>query len=191
MHPQLAHERSGELPLFEALLPSTRYIGEIGLDGSPGFGQHAVIQQTVFERTLELSKEHGGKILTIHSRRAVDEVLALLSRNEGCGAPVLHWFTGTIRQLQTAVAQGCWFSVGPPMLRSAKGRQLVQAIPRDRLLTETDGPFARIGPRQLEPIDAHLAVQGLAALWGEPLEDTKRQLRSNLRTLVGLVPDLR
>jgi TatD DNase family protein len=40
LHPQLAHERSNELGLFEELLPRSRYVGEIGLDGGSGYGQH-------------------------------------------------------------------------------------------------------------------------------------------------------
>src|ERR1035437_8151628 len=37
LHPQLAHERMNELPLFDSYLPETRYVGEIGLDGAPEF----------------------------------------------------------------------------------------------------------------------------------------------------------
>ncbi len=48
-HPQLAHQRHHELALFEGLLPETRYVGEIGLDGTPEFREHAAIQRRVFE----------------------------------------------------------------------------------------------------------------------------------------------
>ena len=37
LHPQLAHERKSELPLFYDLLPQTAYVSEIGLDGAPEF----------------------------------------------------------------------------------------------------------------------------------------------------------
>src|SRR5437868_5038347 len=40
LHPQLAHERKSELALFDALLPKTDYVGEIGLDGSPEYRPH-------------------------------------------------------------------------------------------------------------------------------------------------------
>ena len=60
LHPQLAHERFRELPLFEALLGETRYVGEIGLDGSPAHRQHADIQRKVFERALAASRDLGG-----------------------------------------------------------------------------------------------------------------------------------
>src|SRR5438552_1595155 len=35
LHPELAQERKVELPLFDKLLSRTKYVGEIGLDGSP------------------------------------------------------------------------------------------------------------------------------------------------------------
>jgi TatD DNase family protein len=95
LHPQLAHERSNELPLFEALLDETRYVGEIGLDGSPGYGQHADIQMRVFERALSLANERGGRVFSIHSRRAAAEVIATI-RKHGCAdSSILHWFSGT------------------------------------------------------------------------------------------------
>jgi TatD DNase family protein len=40
LHPQLVHERKGELPLFERLLPEARYVGEIGLDGGPEYKRY-------------------------------------------------------------------------------------------------------------------------------------------------------
>src|SRR5689334_5928241 len=48
LHPQLAHERFQEMPLFESLIAQTRYIGEVGLDGSPEFKVHSEIQLNVF-----------------------------------------------------------------------------------------------------------------------------------------------
>lgn len=183
LHPQLAHERSNELPLFETLLDETRYIGEIGLDGSPGYGQHADIQMRVFERVLAMSKERGGKIFTIHSRGAASAVIATLRKHQCAPSAVLHWFSGTHRELAEAVALGCWFSVGPAMLRSEKGRRLVERMPRDRVLTETDGPFAQDKDRPLEPTDVVLALRQLAAIWATDQPEADRLLRDNLKAL--------
>ena len=55
LHPQIAHERHGELALFEGLLPETRYVGEVGLDGTPEFRTHAAVQKRVFETVLAMS----------------------------------------------------------------------------------------------------------------------------------------
>src|ERR1700722_12460886 len=78
-----------------------------------------------------------------HSRSAPGGVLDALAGHPGSGIPVLHWFSGSQQDLDRAEKLGCWFSVGPAMLRSAKGKRLAELMPRDRLLTETDAPFAR------------------------------------------------
>lgn len=189
LHPQLAHERCGELSLFEELLPRSRYVGEVGLDGGPGYGQHAAIQSKVFDTVLRLSARSGGRIMSIHSRRAVDEILNRLAANPDAGTPILHWFSGTPAQLRRAADIGCWFSVGPAMLRGEKGRSLAKAMPAGRVLTETDGPFASGPDGTLHPADAWQAVRQLATIWGLPLEDARVRLLDNLRSLSGSSPD--
>jgi TatD DNase family protein len=189
LHPQLAHERFQELPLLEALLDETRYVGEVGLDGSTSHRADAEIQFKVFERVLAAAQSRGGRIFTIHSRGAAEAVLSLLRRHKcGCTA-VLHWFSGTHNELQAADALGCWFSVGPAMLRSEKGRQLVSRMPRERVLTETDGPFAQLGKRPLTPLDVRLAIIQLATLWAVSERDVEMQLNSNLRELLSRVSE--
>lgn len=190
MHPQLAHERSGELSLFEAMVDETRYVGEIGLDGSPGFGQHSEIQRRVFERVLSIARERGGKIFTVHSRRAADDVVNTLDRNKCAHTAVLHWFSGTHRQLTKAVSVGCWFSVGSPMLSSEKGRRLIELMPRDRVLTETDGPFAKHKDQPLEPTDISSAIVQLADVWSLSHIEVDRILNQNLKNLLSLVPTI-
>ncbi|MDE2570135.1 MAG: TatD family hydrolase [Sphingomonadales bacterium] len=189
LHPQLAHERYNEVGLFEELLPRSRYVGEIGLDGGPGYGQHSAVQTKVFNAVLRLADTGGGRIMSIHSRRAVDEILDQLAANPNAGTPILHWFSGTAAQLRRATDIGCWFSVGPGMLRGEKGRSLAKAMPRDRILTETDGPFASGSNGPLHPVDAWQAVEQLAAIWGMPLAEAKSLLLENLRSLSASGPD--
>lgn len=183
LHPQLAHERKTELPMFEKLLPETRYVGEIGLDGAPEFRKHWADQQEVFTQILAACQSAGGRVLSIHSRRAATEVLDAIGNAPGAGVPILHWFSGTARELARARDLGCWFSVGPAMLASDKGRKLVVEMPRERLLTESDGPFAQIGKLPAFPWDLGVAELALADLWGESLGFVKRTLNENLRRL--------
>lgn len=189
LHPQLAHERASELGLFEELLPRSRYVGEIGLDGGPGYGQHAAVQSKVFETILRLSAHNGGRIMSIHSRRAVDEILERLAKMPDAGSPILHWFSGTAAQLRRAADIGCWFSVGPAMLRGEKGKALAKAMPVERILTETDGPFASGPDGSLRPADAWQAVRQLADIWDIPPEEARMRLLSNLRSLSENGPD--
>ena len=183
LHPQIAHERKGELPLFERLLPKVRYVGEIGLDGGLEYKRHWQDQVFVFTRILELCAGVGGRVLTIHSRRAAVSVLDALEAHPGAGTPILHWFSGTQRELARAVDLDCWFSVGPAMLTSEKGRALAAKMPRDRLLTETDGPFAQLEGSTALPWDAERAIALLADMWTEPETAVRDRLATNLRRL--------
>lgn len=184
LHPQLAHERINELPLFDELLPLTKYVGEIGLDGSPEFRSFWKSQQQVFAHILSRCAASGGRVMSIHSRRATGEVLDALAAAPGAGQPILHWFSGTVRDLQRAVASGCWFSVGPVMLAGERGRSLVARIPRDRILTESDGPFAQVNGENLKPWAVKDAVRALAEVWNVPEAAAMDIINENLRRLL-------
>lgn len=183
LHPELASERRSELDLFDALLPETRYVGEVGLDGSPNLRKFWSDQTFVFEHVLSACKAIGGRIITIHSRRAVSEVLDRLDAFRGAGVPILHWYSGNQRELSRAIDLGCWFSAGPAMLVGEKGRALVACIPRDRLLTETDGPFGMLNGKSLFPWDVGQATRGIASLWNVDVKYVDELLRDNLRRL--------
>lgn len=183
LHPQLATARKGELPLFEQLLGRVRYVGEIGLDGGPEFRHSWQDQEHVFFHILDLCQAAGGRIMSLHSRRAAGAVLDALDARPGAGTAILHWFSGSPRELARAVELGCWFSVGPAMLAGDKGRVLAAKMPRDRVLTETDGPFAQIDGRPAQPWDAELAIEPLARIWGLAPDVLRTQLLSNLRRL--------
>jgi TatD DNase family protein len=184
LHPQLAHHRRSELPLFERYLAQTRYVGEVGLDATPDCKPYWSDQVAVFTYILSACQQAGGRILSIHSRRAAHAVLDLLEAHSGAGIPVLHWFSGTQRELARAVSLGCWFSLGPGTLGSEKGRALARRIPRDRILTESDGPFVQVDGRAALPWDLDRAVATLAETWGSSIPDVRAQLHQNLKQLI-------
>lgn len=183
LHPQIAHERAHELALLEQLVVDTPYVGEIGLDGGPEYRNHWRKQLRVFERALAICRDAGGRVMSLHSRRASGEVLDALEACPGVGTPILHWFSGPLRDLDRAVELDCWFSVGPAMLRSAKGRQLATRMPIDRVLIESDGPFAQVDGRPAWPWEAVSAVPDLAKLWQMDKGACERQLMANLAAI--------
>ena len=184
MHPQIAHERLSELGLFDELLAETRYVGEVGLDGAAPYRANWPEQLKVFDHILNSCAQVGGRVLSIHSRSAATAVMDRLEALPGAGTFVLHWFSGSRRELSRAIALGCWFSVGPAMLGNERGRGLAALMPRDRILTESDGPFAKIGNRAAMPWDAELAEQELAQIWRFDKNQTISVLNENLRRLV-------
>lgn len=186
LHPQLVADRAGELPLFEALLPEARYVGEIGLDAGPRFYRSFPEQERIFERILRACAEQGGKILTVHSVRSVAKVLGHVETSlpQDRGRVILHWFTGTVAEARRAAALGCYFSINGEMLRSPKHRQLVATLPLERLLTETDGPFVEIEGTPVRPPSVAGTVTALATLHGVEAGQIAQTMVSNLRTLV-------
>lgn len=184
LHPQLAHQRVNELSLFDSLCGVTRYIGEIGLDGSRGYVEHIETQKLVFEHMLNKCCDFDDKILTIHSLNAVDEVLALLKKYPDSGASILHWFLATKKQVNHAVELGCYFSVGPAMINSARARKVISWLPKKRVLLETDGPFAKTDGKPALPSDVVLVIQFLSDLWGETIDQVQDGLKLNLKNLI-------
>ena len=185
LHPQLAHERMSELTLFDRLLPGCPFVGEIGLDGAPEFKAYWQDQVDVFRHVLEACESVGGRVMSIHSRRASTTVLDLLEMHPGSGTPIFHWFSGTVHELDRAIDLGCWFSVGPAMLRSKRGMQLARRMPRARVLTESDGPFARIRGRTVFPWEVEIAVDTLARCWGTDSALVHKSMEDNLSNLLG------
>ncbi|MDP4537955.1 Qat anti-phage system TatD family nuclease QatD [Alkalimonas collagenimarina] len=180
LHPQLAHKRKNELPLFDRFASDTRFIGEIGLDGSRGYREHMEDQLMVFNHVLKTCELYNDKILTIHSLNAVDEVLACLRNHPRAGTPILHWFLAKKKQVVEAVGLGCYFSIGPAMLTSKRAKSVIAWIPRDRVLLETDGPFAQLDGQPLYPSDTSTVINYLAVEWDVSLDIAYDQLKTNL-----------
>ena len=184
LHPELVAERHREVDDVCKLMSQTKYVGEIGIDGSPPHVASMELQKKVFITILRRADELGGKILSVHSRGASTAVLQCIEQNQGKSVPILHWFSGNMREMQRAIDMGCWFSVGPAMLKSKKGRELTSAIPRNRLLTETDGPFGMDGDIPLMPWDAEMAVPVIADLWGYAPGEAGDLIQANFRHLL-------
>ncbi len=180
LHPQVAHQRKRELSLFDTLLSDSAYVGEIGLEGGKDWKPYFLDQVAVFDHILKSCERAGGRVMSIHSRQAATDVLNMLEAHPKSGTPILHWFTGSQKELARAIDLGCWFSVGPAMLKSASGRSLAASMPRDRVLTETDGPFGMLQRRPLFPSDAALAIPMLAELWALSSKQVETLVRGAL-----------
>jgi TatD DNase family protein len=164
LHPLNANlHTEGELARFRELVQKTSFIGEVGLDFSRDGVTTRNKQLNSFRFVLQCL-EKQAKFVTIHSRQAESAVLDLLG--EHYPHPVVfHWYSGAARNLDLAIKRGDFFSINPSMFRSKKGRSLIEQIPRDRALTESDGPFINVGSRTVVPADVHLVEQALGEVW--------------------------
>lgn len=150
----------GEIALFERLAPTAPLISEVGLDFQPRRAETRDAQISAFERvclaaarpfgdgkaagrcTASSSAEFPRRIMSIHSSAAATCTLDVLERT-GCLDAcicIFHWFSGSQEELTRAIDVGCLFSVNERMLKTKRGRAYVRAIPKGRLLIETDFP---------------------------------------------------
>lgn len=181
LHPELAGERHHEIALLEQLMTDTPFVGEIGLDGSPQHRKSWQLQKEIFIRTLKASQRLGGRVMSIHSRRAAAEVLRCLAEHTSPQRvlSILHWFSDSVAVGQKAAEQGCYFSINDRMLTNVSGLALIRNLPADRLLTETDAPFTETGDRKAEPQDVTTTSQRLAMILGVPAEEMTTILAAN------------
>jgi TatD DNase family protein len=187
LHPQLVFERADEFSIWEEFLPAARYVGEVGLDASPRFYKSFDLQKRIFDKILRACALGHDKILTLHSVRAITPVLDMLETHllPGKGKAVLHWFTGTKTEAQRACDLGCYFSINGEMLKNDRHRKTIAALPLDRLLTETDGPFTGArGETPARPQDVADTVEVLALTRSISFDEMAAAIQTNLRQLV-------
>lgn len=187
IHPQIIENEKTELPLFEKLLPSTKYVGEVGLDAGPNHYKTYPQQRETFDRILRLCNQAGQKILTVHSVRAMPDTLRLIETHISgtTNKVVLHWFSGTPSEARNAAQLGCYFSINMAMLKRPNAKALIASMPLTRLLTETDGPFTMVHGRPALPSDVSLTVEALAAALKLDIQAAKHLLCTNLAKLEG------
>lgn len=187
LHPELAATRHRELALFETLLPRTRYVGEVGLDYQTTLETERATQRRVLTAIIEHCDAAGGKIVTVHSRRASDDVVDAFGERFR-GRYILHWYSGGVRALRRALANGAYVSVNPAMVRSRRGCSLIAEVPRNRILTESDGPFVTVGPSPAAtpatPTDVGRTVADLARLWSISVEEARAVIYRNFCALL-------
>ena len=138
-HPQLAAKSSHELVSFDKQVNKTSYIGEIGLDFSKDFVDSKEKQIYVFRYVLSLIKGKN-KIVSVHSRKAEEEVFELL-QEYGIKNVIFHWYSGPLGLIDKIINAGYYFSINEAMTTSISGRKIINKIPQNRILTESDTPF--------------------------------------------------
>lgn len=140
-HPQLAEEHKDELSLFVKYLDRTSYIGEIGLDFSSEYISTRDIQISCLKSILEVLQGRN-KIISVHSRRAEKELFSLLL-DYNIKNVIFHWYCGPLSLIPDIISEGYYFSVNEAMKLSNSGRRIIEKIPENRILTESDAPFNR------------------------------------------------
>lgn len=172
-HPLLVHDNKKEWSKFLKNLDKTSYIGEIGLDFSKDGLPSKEVQIIMFRNILFALKDKK-KIISVHSRKAESETLALL-KEYNIKNVIFHWYTGSVKLIRDIIDSGYYMSVNEAMACSINGRKIISAIPPDRILTETDLPYNNNA--NLKVIYSYLSSIGI----------TKEQISTNFKKMISII----
>ena len=182
-HPQLVAQRYSELDLMLSMLNETKYIGEIGLDFTTNHKKENLLQEKAFNTILQHCNDLGGKIITIHSRRSATRVIDMIG-NSYNGKIILHWFSGSQKDLERAISYGFYLSVNSSMTSSVKGQNIIRAIPMNKILTESDGPFIELNGKPASPSDMKDTVKKISELHNCNFDSVKNDIYQNFRSIL-------
>ncbi len=203
IHPNSAADFSSEqIARLQALAGREKVVavGEIGLDYYRDYCPVSM-QKRAFEAQLALAAEVSLPVI-IHNREAGEDVLAVLRDwVASLNSPlqdrpgVLHSFSAPLAMAETAIELGFYIGItGPVTFKKAEElRRIVAAVPADRLLVETDGPFLTPHPyrgRRNEPAYVRYIVERIASVRGVTFDDIALQTTQNARRLFGLPLDI-
>ena len=166
-------------------------IGEIGLDYYwEKDEEKRALQRAVFVRQLDLARQLKMPVC-IHDREAHGDMMKLL-KTEGKGLRgVLHCYSGSW-EMAAELLKGEWyFGIDGPLTykNAAKLPEIVQRLPAERILVETDSPYLSPMPfrgKRNEPAHVLYVAKKAAELRGESLEVFARATRQNTRDLYGI-----
>lgn len=168
-------------------------IGEIGLDYYWDAAPREV-QKYWFERQLALALEKDLPVV-IHSREAVEDTLEIMRRtyhaSGGKLRGVIHCFSGSAETAKVYTDMGFYIGAGGVVTfkNGKKLKAVVEAVPFDKLVIETDCPYLAPVPYRGKRNDSTLlsfVIAEIARLRGISEEEAEHVTERNARALYGL-----
>ncbi len=162
-------------------------IGEIGLDyyydGCPGD-----IQRDVLNRQLALAERLDAPV-SLHCRDAAGDMMEILSAHKVRG--VMHCYSGSVETARELLKMGLYFGIGGSLTfkNNVKGPQVVEMLPMDRILLETDAPYLAPIPKRGErntPAYIKYVAEKIADIKGMTAEDVCVAACENACRLFGI-----
>jgi len=167
--------------------PAVVAVGECGLDFYYDHAERAV-QERVFREQVEIALDASLPVV-IHNRDSNETMTAVLSDPAYASLRAdLHSFAGGKEMAAALVPLGHYFGVSGMVTfpRATNVREALPAIPRERLLVETDTPYLAPVPhrgKRNEPAYVAEVAARLAEELGEELETVARRAEGAFRAL--------
>jgi TatD DNase family protein len=162
-------------------------VGEIGLDGYWVPEALWERQEQAFRQLVALALE-ADKPIIIHTRKREKRALEIL-REMGATRVNWHCFGGKVKLARAIAEAGHWLSIPANARRSESFSRMLETLPREKILLETDCPY--LGPdrdQDNEPANVTHTLAYAAELWGLGQGDTLALLADNFAALFGVPP---
>ena len=191
VHPHDAQEITDEdlLTLREISTdPKCVAIGEIGLDYHYDFSPRD-IQRKRFRDQMELAREVKKPVI-IHEREACADVLEIVTEFKDLTG-VYHCYSGSWETAKIILDQGWYLSfTGVITFKNAKkSLEVIEKMPADRLMIETDSPYLTPVPhrgKRNSSINLSFIAQKAAELRGITHEELAKLTLENGRRFFGI-----
>jgi TatD DNase family protein len=170
--------------------PRVRAIGETGLDFfRTEDTQGIAFQQYSFERHIDIAKQHN-LALQIHDRDAHDKVVETLLRNGAPDKVVFHCYSGDLELAKICTDNGWYtsFAGNITIKRNQHLRDSLKAMPKTKILVETDAPFLTPEPLRGRPNAPYLVpitVRFMAQQLGMDANELSGQIAQNTIEVYG------
>ena len=164
-------------------------VGEIGLDYYWDKEKHD-LQKEWFVRQLGLAREKEMPVI-IHSREAAADTFDIMKQHAAGMKAVIHCYSCSPEMAREYVKMGYYIGVGGVVTfkNAKKLKQVVQEIPLESIVLETDCPYLAPvpyrGKRNCSLYLPYVAEQ-IAELKGTTVEEVIQQTEKNSRELYGL-----
>lgn len=125
-----------------AQLPKVVAIGEIGLDYYWKENEPREVQKRIFLEQIDLAKQFNLPII-IHDRDAHGDMLELFQKEVSGVQAVFHCFSGSLEMAKELAKRGYYFGFGGTSTykNAQKVREVLQYVPKELILLETDCPY--------------------------------------------------
>ena len=182
--------KDGDCERLEVLArhPKVVAIGEIGLDYHYDHSPRDV-QRARFWEQMELARQVGLPAI-VHQREAVADTLDVL-RSYRDVPGVVHCFSGSLEVAKEVLDMGWYLSfTGVITYKNARrSHEVIQYMPRERLMLETDAPYMAPEPfrrHRCSSLYMPQIAQALAELWDVTPEEAAAITLENGKRCFGI-----
>jgi TatD DNase family protein len=162
-------------------------VGEIGLDGYWVPEALWPLQEEAFRALVALAME-ADKPIIIHTRKRERRTFEIL-REMGARRVDWHCFGGRVKLARQIAEHGHHLSIPANARRNEAFTRMLQTLPRDRVLLETDCPY--LSPERgvdNEPANVRGTLEFAAELWGCSVTHAEAQVTESFASLFGVEP---